>query len=103
VNPSPVTVVRSGAPCQPARANIERYASSGRLDLDYLSTLGPDATPVIVESLPPDLARCVLASTTDPGTDDWLGWNLGRARAAAVAGDLSDPPRPQDCPRELGG
>ena len=86
-----------------AEQNIERFRSTGQLDLDYLSTLGADATPVIQGGLPPDLARCVVSGQTRPqATDDWLGWNLGRARAAEVPGwgDRSGPDA--DCPAQVG-
>jgi hypothetical protein len=70
-----------------AQQNIERYQDTGKLDLDYLATLGPDAVPVIGEGLPPDLARCVLGVQHRPDTtDDWLAWNLGRSRAEGVPG-----------------
>ncbi|RIK13033.1 MAG: histidine kinase, partial [Acidobacteria bacterium] len=69
-----------------ARQNIERYEETGKVDLDYLATLGPDATPVIAEGLPADLAQDVIGRQHVPSPDDWLGWNLGRARAAQVAG-----------------
>ncbi|HSP61307.1 MAG TPA: DUF4153 domain-containing protein [Ornithinimicrobium sp.] len=71
-----------------AEANIGRYEQTGRLDLAYLASLGPDATPVIAERLPDDLAACVLANLRhDTDRDPVWGWNLGRARAAAVVPD----------------
>jgi two-component system sensor histidine kinase BaeS len=86
-----------------AQQNIERFGSTGRLDLDYLSTLGADATPVIQEGLPPDLARCVVSGQTAPqATDDWLGWNLGRVRAAEVPGWANPSVTGEDCPAQIG-
>ncbi|MGH3448048.1 MAG: DUF4153 domain-containing protein, partial [Nocardioidaceae bacterium] len=80
-----------------ARQNIERYQATGKLDVDYLSTLGADATPTIEQGLPADLARCVVARQHSPEvTDDWLGWNLGRARAADVPGYGDARARPCD-------
>nr|WP_237770205.1 DUF4173 domain-containing protein [Ornithinimicrobium sp. CNJ-824] len=91
-----------------AGANIERYEQTGRLDLVYLASLGPDATPVIAERLPDQLAACVLANLrhdTDP--DPLWGWNLGRARAAEAVpagSDAQSPPEEggQGCLRVIG-
>ncbi len=70
-----------------AQQNIERYRATGKLDLAYLSSLGADATPVVYNGLPAHLAACVVENQhTSQNRDDWLGWNLGRARAEAVAG-----------------
>lgn len=70
-----------------ARQNIERYEETGKIDLDYLSGLGPDATPVIHEGLPAEMAQEVIGRQHVPAQeDDWLGWNLGRARAEQVPG-----------------
>lgn len=89
-----------------AQANIERFEQTGRLDLVYLSSLGPDAAPVVAERLPDDLAACVLANLRhDTGADPLWGWNLGRARAAAVAPPaVTLPPGegPEDCLRVIG-
>ncbi|MFK5646011.1 DUF4153 domain-containing protein [Ornithinimicrobium sp. LYQ121] len=97
-----------------ARQNVERYEATGRLDLAYLSTLGPDATPVVVERLPPDLAECVVAGQGLPDPDDWLAWNLGRARAHEAGeaggygvgtvggGDAGPPGLPDGCPAQVG-
>ena len=49
----------------------------------YLATLGPDATPTIVQGLPRPISACVM--TPDPTSqDDLLAWNLGRSRAAGL-------------------
>ena len=88
-----------------AQRNIERYETTGRLDLEYLSSLGPDAAPVIDAGLPDDLAACALGWRPDPElTDDALSWNLGRWRAAHVpvaetAGTRGLRP---GCPAEVG-
>lgn len=84
-----------------ADLNIDRYETTGRLDLAALASLGPDATPVIHERLPAEAAACVLAAQVSPTPDDALAWNLGRARAAAVP--RPDPTRTLllDCPAEL--
>lgn len=86
-----------------ARQNIERYQATGKLDLDYLSTLGADATPVIEQGLPADLARCVVSRQYSPQvTDDWLAWNLGRARAADVPGYGDGEALRAHCPDQVG-
>lgn len=85
-----------------AEQNIERYQTTGKLDLAYLSTLGPDATPVIEQGLPADLARCVVTQQRAPEADDWLSWNLGRARAADVPGYGEPAALPVDCPAQVG-
>lgn len=70
-----------------AQQNIDRYDATGRIDLYYLSGLGPDAIPTLVAGLPADLAQCAVdPSAVDAAEEDGLlGWNLGRARAAEVA------------------
>jgi two-component system sensor histidine kinase BaeS len=65
-----------------ARHNIVRYESTGKVDMAYLRSLSADAVPVL-ESLPDDLAECVL-SGREPNDDDWLEWNFGRHRAEPV-------------------
>lgn len=65
-----------------AQRNLDRYSATGKVDLDYLRSLGPDATPVIAAGLPDALASCVLHTATPAAPDDVLGWNLGRSRAA---------------------
>lgn len=85
-----------------AQQNIERYQATGKLDLDYLATLGADATPVIEQGLPADLAQCVI--TRQPRsevTDDWLAWNLGRVRAADVVGYGDAEAIPRYCPSQI--
>ena len=70
-----------------AQQNIERYEETGKIDLDYLATLGPDATPVIEAGLPEEMAQDVIGRQHVPSQqDDWLGWNLGRVRAERVPG-----------------
>lgn len=67
-----------------ARHNVERLEESGKVDWGYLQGLSDDAVPVLAQ-LPDDQASCALAGWSDQD-DDWLAWNLGRARAAdAVA------------------
>ena len=70
-----------------AQRNLDRYAETGKIDLDYLGALSADAIPVIASSrLPEDVRACVLGNsvTGDQGADDPLEWNLGRSRARAA-------------------
>ncbi|MFQ6173078.1 DUF4153 domain-containing protein [Oryzobacter sp. R7] len=72
-----------------AGRNIDRYEAGKPLDTRYLSTLSADASPVLADRLPAELAACVLRdaprSVSDDDHDDGvLGWNLGRVRATAV-------------------
>jgi hypothetical protein len=69
-----------------AQRNLDRYAATGKLDLDYLQTLSADAAPVIVEELDPEVSGCVLQllpmnELRPEVLDDPRAWNLGRARA----------------------
>ncbi|MFC7596898.1 DUF4153 domain-containing protein [Terrabacter sp. GCM10028922] len=70
-----------------AQRNIDRYVTTGKLDVHYLSTLGPDAAPTIRAGLPRDLSACVISAHGLPGADDVLAWNLGRARARELGVD----------------
>ncbi|MDR6173975.1 hypothetical protein QE366_001234 [Nocardioides zeae] len=63
-----------------AERNLERYDATGRVDWTYLSELSDDAVPVLAD-LPADERACALPMFA-PADDDWLEWNLGRARAA---------------------
>lgn len=87
-----------------AQRNIDRFEAGRPLDTLYLSALSADAVPVVVERLPADVATCVLQgspySTGSPAfsSDDLLGWNLSRARAAQARESL---PAPGDCAGRL--
>ena len=86
-----------------ASKNVERYAETGRIDLEYLSNLSPDAVPALA-GLPPVLRRCALWPHADlteraRAAGGWWGakareyltlpaWNYGRVRAMAFV-----PPR----------
>lgn len=67
-----------------AEQNLERYDATGRIDWSYLAGLSDDAVPVLAD-LPATERACVLPGWT-PSDDDWLEWNLGRARAADALG-----------------
>ncbi|MGH2683646.1 MAG: DUF4153 domain-containing protein [Actinomycetota bacterium] len=68
-----------------AERNIERLQKSGRVDVDYLALLSPDAVPALAR-LPENLRTCVLEPHAEHLTepDGWPEWNLGRARARAT-------------------
>jgi len=65
-----------------ASHNVERYAETGKADWYYLSNLSADAAPALAE-LPAAVLPCVVGPSWH-SDDDWLEWNLGRARAADV-------------------
>lgn len=74
-----------------AEQNIDRYESTGTIDLYYLQDLSADAVPVIADRLPDDAAGCALRYQRDPDTEaqsDGIAWNLGRYRAESVIDDL---------------
>jgi signal transduction histidine kinase len=62
-----------------AERNIERYDDSGEADWSYLRDLSEDALPTLA-TLPAEVRHCALARA-EADDDDWLEWNLGRARA----------------------
>lgn len=70
-----------------AERNVERYAATGKADWYYLAGLSADAVPAL-EALPAEAQRCVFGPSA-PSTDDWLEWNLGRARAGSRTLDAS--------------
>ncbi len=81
-----------------AARNIDRFEQTGVVDASYLSTLSADATPVIVDRLPADLARCIVAAPrgSEPA-EDALSWNLGRSRASASVATLPGGSSSPDC------
>ena len=74
-----------------AARNIDRFDAGASLDTSYLTSLGADATPVIVDRLPADMAACITESWagTPFEDDDLLAWNLGRSRADAAEASRS--------------
>lgn len=77
-----------------ATKNIERFHDTGKLDTYYLAGLGPDAIPSMIDGLTEQQAACVVSwnmERSDERSDDFLSWNLGRARAfdAAEGVDLN--------------
>ncbi len=75
-----------------AGRNIDRYETTGKLDLHYLESISADAAPVIAERLPADAAACTLRylplNQLRDDNDDPLGWNLGRSRAEEALAEL---------------
>jgi hypothetical protein len=65
-----------------AHRNVTRYASTGQLDLPYLTSLSADAVPQL-RALPPAVAACAadLFAHRLPHDDSAPAWNFGRSRA----------------------
>jgi two-component system sensor histidine kinase BaeS len=77
-----------------ARHNIDRYATTGKIDIDYLThDLSADATPELIASLP-RLAPtehaavttwlCGLNTSPHPRDTRWFAWNLRASRELAA-------------------
>jgi hypothetical protein len=66
-----------------AHQNVERYASTGKLDGHYLSTLSADAVPTLMQ-LPDEELDCILPAYVYRLSFDepWTSANLSRARTA---------------------
>jgi hypothetical protein len=75
-----------------ADRNVDRFLSTGKLDVGYLQALSADAVPA-VDRLPEPVRSCVLlgmsggfdgpaGSARAGGVVGFSSWNLGRARAA---------------------
>lgn len=82
-----------------AERNLDRYDATGKLDARYLETLSADATPVIVDRLPQDVAGCVLRVLTyysldTDVLDDARAWNWGRSRAEEAIARIDRPSWP---------
>jgi len=83
-----------------AAANPDRVIADHNIrqtrtvDLEYLSTLSPDAVPALT-GLAPGTRACVLARMNVDlllNPDDWRGWNLGRERARKVIAENQSRP-----------
>jgi two-component system sensor histidine kinase BaeS len=84
-----------------ARANVGRYASTGKIDLAYLTRgLSPDAYPALVGSLPglaaPERAQLTSALQQQYARrpymragNRWYEWNVRRRRARAALASLA--------------
>ena len=86
-----------------ARHNIDRYEETGKLDWAYLATLSSDAVPTL-QRLPVEVQACAFSYNAGWSFgDDWLEWNLGRARArSAFGGQMPTFPDPVICPDSIG-
>jgi Domain of unknown function (DUF4153) len=62
-----------------ARHNVDRYHATGKIDWSYLRGLSADAVPGLA-GLDPGDRSCAIGPSW-PRDEDWLSWNLGRARA----------------------
>lgn len=82
-----------------AERNVERFERTGKVDLSYLGGLSADAAPALA-ALPADLRSCLAHGAAGGSEDDWLEWNLGRARAARLQPDSTTPP-PAGCAARL--
>jgi hypothetical protein len=63
-----------------ARQNVDRFEQTGKVDRVYLAGLSDDAVPVLARS---GFGPACLGEPAHPSGDDWLEWNLGRARAGS--------------------
>lgn len=88
-----------------AERNVERFRETGKVDLPYLSGLGPDAVPALA-TLPEPERSCALVSLRDELSESENLWSLNLARDTA-RGVLYNTPEStsavQACPYPLGG
>lgn len=87
-----------------ADRNIDRWERAGRIDLEYLGRLSPDAFPAL-RRLPEPLRSCAMtyaASDLLHEVPGWRGWNLARDRARDLVLDVPLA-APQHCASEVGG
>ncbi|MGH3371833.1 MAG: DUF4153 domain-containing protein [Nocardioidaceae bacterium] len=68
-----------------AERNVARYLETGKADWYYLAGLSADAVPAL-RQLPSRAEACVFGPPRE-SDDDWLEWNLGRARAGSATLD----------------
>jgi Domain of unknown function (DUF4153) len=83
-----------------ANHNIARAGAPVGIDYEYLGELSTDAYPALVR-LPDDQFECVNRHADRLRGDDWLEWNLSRARArdlAAIQPPASASTTPVTCP-----
>ncbi len=73
-----------------AERNIARFADTGTIDTQYLTSMSGDAVPAI-KKLPPPIRSCIAAVfLRDLGDRDPVqSFNVGRARARATIDDLN--------------
>ena len=66
-----------------AQHNIERVDAAVEVDWSYLGQLSADAYPALVQ-LPEAQFVCATANLERDKPDDWLSWNLSRARTSTL-------------------
>jgi hypothetical protein len=69
-----------------ARRDVDRYARTGQLDLDYLGSLSADAVPALM-TLPEGLRGCAvdpILQRLQAVHDHWYDGNVARSRARGV-------------------
>lgn len=88
-----VTLVAVRPDALVAERNIERWRTTGSIDLAYLDTLSADAVPALAD-LPSELRGCVLADDRVrlAADDGWRGWSWSRHHARGVLDGLRDAP-----------
>jgi len=73
-----------------ARQNVQRYATTGKIDIFYLDALSPDAIPAIMPILDVDDAATVKAAASrlywkqyrmEQSKSGWQGYNISRRTA----------------------
>lgn len=79
-----------------AERNLDRYDDTGRVDWSYLAGLSDDAVPVLGQ-LSEDVRPCALGDR-EASSDDWLGWNWSRSRAADLLPTTATGPSPMTSP-----
>ncbi|MCB0906758.1 MAG: DUF4173 domain-containing protein [Nocardioidaceae bacterium] len=76
--------------------NIDRYVATGKIDSAYLSSLSADAVPAVMR-LPEGERGCAMPARWLTREQDWLSWNLGRARAEHALGGRELPEAGDAC------
>jgi len=92
-------VALAGPDALVARANVDRFADTGRVDVRYLQRLSADAVPEL-DRLREPLRSCVLDAWAGPraaDADAWSGTNLARVRARQVLAERPPTPLPSGC------
>lgn len=87
-----------------ARRNVDRYETTGKMDVGYLATLSEDAIPAVAD-LPEPLRGCVMSEIAlERGTlynHGWTEYNLSRARARSVLERANVSPLSRDACHEV--
>ena len=73
-----------------ASSNLDRYATTGKLDTSYLRTLSADAVPALAKL--PDAQRCEVLPYIAAGMgwpeESWTAWNASRTTAREVLAEM---------------